>query len=196
MNGSDLSASAAENRRIANLLGAVALEAVGQIDAAAGEVTGLSRSGVAALVALVNFASELPQSELQAALGLSQPATTRVVDRLVEEGLVARTRNIDGDGRELRLAPTRAGRAVAKRVGAARMGAMTDLVESLPAERRASLGACMELLLGELTEGRRDSRRICRLCEPGVCGHPQRCPVTLAAVAAQGAGRSRVQRRR
>ena len=39
----------------------------------------------------------------------------------------------------------------------------------------------MELLLGELTEGRRDSRRIYRLCEPGVCGHPHRCPVTLAA---------------
>ena len=146
MNGSDRSASAAENRRIANLLGALALEAVGQIDAAAGEVTGLSRSGVAALVALVNFASELPQSELQTALGLSQPATTRVVDRLVDEGLVARTRNIDGDGRELRLAPTRAGRVLAKRVGAARMGAMTDLVVSLPAERRAGLGACMEPL--------------------------------------------------
>ena len=45
-----------------NGLGALALEAGGQIDAAAGEVTGLSRSGVTALVALVDFASELPQS--------------------------------------------------------------------------------------------------------------------------------------
>jgi len=26
-------------------------------------------------------------------------------------------------------------------------------------------------------------RIICRLCDPDVCGHPERCPVTQAAIA-------------
>jgi DNA-binding MarR family transcriptional regulator len=171
----------ASEERLANLLGALALEAAGRIEAAVGEVTTLSPSAVAALVALDHFASDLPQTELQAALGLSQPATTRVLDRLAAEGLVERARDRDGDGRELRVATTSSGHELADRIGAARLQAMVGLVDSLPAVPRSLLTSTVEGMLAALTGGRRDSRRICRLCEPDVCGHPGRCPVTQAA---------------
>jgi DNA-binding MarR family transcriptional regulator len=177
--------------RLANLLGALALEAAGRIEAATGEVTTLSHSAVAALVALDHFASDLPQTELQAVLGLSQPATTRALDRLAAEGLVERGRNRDGDARELRVAPTSSGRAVVRRIGAARLEAMAGLVDSLPAASRSLLTSTVEEVLAALTGGRRDARRICRLCEPDVCGHPGRCPVTLAANRAERGRRDR-----
>jgi hypothetical protein len=42
--------------------------------------------------------------------------------------------------------------------------------------------AALERLLASVTSGSDDANRICRLCDPGVCGHPARCPVTQAAV--------------
>jgi hypothetical protein len=39
----------------------------------------------------------------------------------------------------------------------------------------------LERLLASVAAGGEDANRICRLCDPGVCGHPARCPVTQAA---------------
>ncbi len=36
--------------------------------------------------------------------------------------------------------------------------------------------------LGAATRTDDDARHICRMCQPGVCGHPARCPVTQALV--------------
>lgn len=54
--------------------------------------------------------------ELNRGVLLSQPALSRMVDRLVERGLVARTRDPD-DRRSIRLSLTELGRATQRRVG-------------------------------------------------------------------------------
>ena len=167
--------------RTANVLAALALELGDRMRAATRAAAGLSGSQTAALVALVNFAEDQPLAILQEALGLSQPATARICDALEGDGLVVRERGHSGDGRRLRVRVTPRGRRVAARAVRARLEAMGDVLATLPAESRSAVDQPVEELLGALTGGRADARRICRLCEPNVCGHPERCPVTLAA---------------
>ena len=50
-------------------------------------------------------------------------------------------------------------------------------------ERRA-LGPMLERMLAAQTTDATASLVICRMCDPDVCGHPERCPVTQAARAA------------
>jgi hypothetical protein len=45
----------------------------------------------------------------------------------------------------------------------------------------AALERLLERLLASATASGEDANRICRLCDPGVCGHPARRPVTQAA---------------
>jgi hypothetical protein len=56
-----------------------------------------------------------------------------------------------------------------------------------PADRRAvrlhltAAGARQaRRLLTSVAASGEDANRICRLCDPGVCGHPARCPVSQA----------------
>jgi MarR family transcriptional regulator, negative regulator of the multidrug operon emrRAB len=172
----------------ANVLAALALELGDRMRMAARAAAGLSGSQTAALVALVNFAEDRPVAILQEALGLSQPATARILDALEGEGLVARERGHGGDGRRLRVRVTARGRRVAARAVKARLEAMAEILAALPADSRSAVDQPVEALLGALTGGRADARRICRLCEPNVCGHPERCPVTLAADSREAPG--------
>jgi hypothetical protein len=41
----------------------------------------------------------------------------------------------------------------------------------------------LERMLGAQTTDSTASLVICRMCDPDVCGHPGRCPVTQAAIA-------------
>ena len=41
----------------------------------------------------------------------------------------------------------------------------------------------VERMLGAQTTDSTASLVICRMCDPDVCGHPGRCPVTQAAIA-------------
>jgi DNA-binding MarR family transcriptional regulator len=68
------------------------------------------------LYTLSKFREPLRLSELQRHVLLSQPALSRMVDRLVERGLVGRSPD-PRDGRAVRLALTRAGAARQREVG-------------------------------------------------------------------------------
>jgi hypothetical protein len=76
---------------------------------------------------------------------------------------------------------TEDGRAAATRIRAARLEALDTLLDGLDPVGRDQLDALLARALGAATGGRDDARHICRLCDPGVCGHPERCPVTRAA---------------
>jgi hypothetical protein len=77
---------------------------------------------------------------------------------------------------------TAAGRRASREILEARHRALEEALDGLDAsERRTLAGACEKLLDG-LTASRADARTICRLCDPGACGHYEgRCPVTRAA---------------
>jgi hypothetical protein len=86
------------------------------------------------------------------------------------------------DRRAVRLHLTREGQREARRLLAARQAALTPLLAALGASERMALERLLERLLASATHDGDEANRICRLCDPGICGHPARCPVTQAAL--------------
>ncbi len=161
--------------RTANLLGAHALLVCERLRAAAGR----ELSSAAVLCALRTFAPGASIDELRRVLRLSHSGGVRIVGRLEREGLVVR-RVDQTDRRALRIELTAAGTGEADAILAARRDALGSLLGALDPGEQETLAALLERGLGAATHGEDDARHICRLCEPDVCGHPDRCPVTQA----------------
>lgn len=85
-------------------------------------------------------------SELNRFVLLSQPALSRMVDRLADRGLVARETD-PADGRGVRLSLTGSGRAVQRQIGLehARSVARAMTTELNPAELRQLEAICLKL---------------------------------------------------
>jgi DNA-binding MarR family transcriptional regulator len=162
--------------RTANLLGALSLVAGDRVR----EATSAEPTWSAALVSLHTMADGGSIDELRRVLGLSHSGGVRVVKALGRAGLVDLRRD-PGDGRAVQVWLTDDGRAEASRIRATRLEALDELLEPLDPADRAELDALLARALGAATGGVEDARHICRLCDPGVCGHPARCPVTCAA---------------
>jgi DNA-binding MarR family transcriptional regulator len=166
------------SERAANLLGAHALVVADRMR----EAAGIELSSAAVLSALQTFADGASIDDLRRILGLSHSGGVRIVKRLRAQGLLARERD-PADGRAVRLHLTAEGRRSALRVLAARREALAALVAPLGEGDTADLERVLATLLASVTGNGEDANRICRLCEPDVCGHPDRCPVTQAVVA-------------
>lgn len=167
------------HERSANLLGAVALTVADRLTKGAADAAGTSTSGAAALVTLAAHPA-IGVTRLGEQIGLSQPATARMLDGLESSGLVERRRG--PDGRSVAVHPTRSGRAAARRALQARHEALAGMVGGLNDEERAALTGVLERLLGGLYEEVRSVNLLCRLCDRGACrtdGLP--CPVSQAA---------------
>jgi MarR family transcriptional repressor of emrRAB len=175
----------AELRRDANLLGSLSLAVVDRLRHATEDAAHRGGSGPAALAALSTYLEGDSIDAVGRSIGLTHSAAVRLVDRLEESGLVKRRRG--EDGRTVSVILTAAGRTAGREILAARERALAATLEGLePSQRRALVRVC-ETLLSELTSSRADARRICRLCDPGACGHYEgRCPVTQAADRAAG----------
>jgi DNA-binding MarR family transcriptional regulator len=172
----------ASDERTAQLLGALALTLADRTGAAVEHDAGVAGSDAAALVTLRNYAEGEPLDLLRRALALSHPGVVRLADRLQARGLVERHRSAR-DGRAVALRLTTAGREAADAALAARGEAIAAALATLePAQRRA-LAPMLERMLGAQTTDSDASLVICRMCDPDVCGHPDRCPVTQAAIA-------------
>jgi MarR family transcriptional repressor of emrRAB len=172
----------ASDERTAQLLGALALALADRAGAAVEHDAGVAGSDAAALVTLRNYAEGEPLDLLRRALTLSHPGVVRLADRLQARGLVERHRS-PRDGRAVALRLTPAGRHAADAALAARGEAIAAALATLdPAQRRA-LAPMLERMLGGQTTDSDASLVICRMCDPDVCGHPDRCPVTQAAIA-------------
>jgi MarR family transcriptional regulator, negative regulator of the multidrug operon emrRAB len=172
--------AAAADERTANLLGALALTLADRADAAVRDGAGVAGSDAAALVTLRNYAEGEPLDLLRKALALSHPGVVRLADRLQARRLVERHRS-DRDGRAVALRLTPAGRRAADEALAARAGALDAALSALDASERRALEGMLERMLGVETTDSVASLVMCRMCDPDVCGHPGRCPVTQAA---------------
>jgi MarR family transcriptional regulator, negative regulator of the multidrug operon emrRAB len=168
----------AQSPRTANLVGAWSLVVADAVTRTTERETGLGGAVPAALVTIGAYRDQSIE-ELRAALGLSQPGTVRLVDRLVAEGWVRRS-----PGRRPRtvaLALTPAGRRMTRRVVAARERAVAELLAPLEAADAAALAGMLERLLHARGHAGRDPERVCRLCERAVC---ERCPAAEGSDAA------------
>ncbi|MGL4177764.1 MAG: MarR family winged helix-turn-helix transcriptional regulator [Dermatophilaceae bacterium] len=174
-----------ESLLAANVLGALALHVSGLLGAAATAASGRVLADTTTLVVLRAVAPTSSQDDLARLLGLTQSAVTRLVDRLVRDGLVERRRG--ADWRTVRLQLTPAGDRLADDVTEARMAALLRLTEGLDDEgRRRLVELAGELIAPSIQQGA-DPVRTCRLCDVTVCHDQGSCPVTRAARAAREA---------
>jgi DNA-binding MarR family transcriptional regulator len=160
--------------RLANLLGVTALVAADRLRAAVEADLGSGGSGPAALVHLQAYPGESVEA-LRRVLGISQPATVRIVDRLVGDGLLERRPG--ADRRTLALHLTRAGDRAARVLLAERSRSLRALLAALTPDERAALTPLLERIVASLADDRPTARRVCRLCDRGACTADPGCPL-------------------
>jgi DNA-binding MarR family transcriptional regulator len=163
-----------DDARLANLLGVTALAAVDRLRAPVDLEAGHGGGAASALVHLDAWPGESVE-RLRRVLGISQPATVRTVNRLVADRLLERRPG--PDKRTVALVPTRAGRAVARRVLEARTAALQEFLAPLSDAERAQLLPLLERLAGSLADDRAGAVRVCRLCDRDACYGSAPCPM-------------------
>jgi DNA-binding MarR family transcriptional regulator len=155
--------------REANLLGACSLAVAERLPLAAAD---------AALIALSTWLAGTTVDGLARVLALTHSGAVRLTDRLERDGLVERRPGSDGRSRALHV--TVAGARAAGALQAERLAALEDVLHPLGPEERVALTRVLEQLLDRITRRGALPGHTCRLCDVDVCGHPDRCPVTLA----------------
>ncbi|GEL24070.1 MarR family transcriptional regulator [Pseudonocardia sulfidoxydans NBRC 16205] len=163
-------------KRLANLLGAASLALSDLMLTQVREAGRVSASGAAALVVLA-YTPGLSVTELGRRIGLSQPATARMVDSLETSGLVQRGQKA---GRTVSVELTTAGRRTVREVRATRDTQMGSLLAGLDPDDRAQLERLLEVLLTRLYNDVGSSDLLCRLCDRSCCTDGAICPVGQA----------------
>ena len=164
----------------ANLLGALSLMIADRMADGMGEAGGRPESAAAALSALLHFLDQPTVDLLRQVLGLTSSGTVRLLDKMVASGYVER--GPGADRRSTTVTLTKAGRAAARRVGAARTEVLQDALAGLTATERDLLRQVMGKILVGLMREPGAVRWMCRLCDTGTCrGAQGGCPVGNAA---------------
>ncbi len=161
--------------RLANLLGAMAFAVVDTID----ETSELVRNHNVALNVIAHSPG-CSVKHLAEILGLSHPATVRLVDSLARDELLERTPG--PDGRTLALYLTRPGRAAWRTLRNRRIRRLSEVVQSLDLGTKEALARSATAVLEDLTSDAQQGERICRACDESACPQSS-CPVTVAATA-------------
>ena len=167
--------------RLANLLGVVAMVATDRLRTAIEADLGSGGSGPAALVHLQAYPGESVEA-LRRVLGISQPATVRIVDRLAGDGLLER--RAGADRRTLALQLTARGEQAATDLLAGRTRSLRALLDTLGEAERTALTPLLERLVAALADDRPQARRVCRLCDRNACTRDPGCPLDHTVVAA------------
>lgn len=162
--------------RLGNLLGAAALALSDLMLARVREAAGVSVSGAAALVVLAH-APGVSVTELGRRVGLSQPATARMVMSLEAAGLALRG---PGEGRTVPVALTPAGERAVREVLTTRAAGTEQVLAGLDEDDRRVLTRLLEGLLGRLHAEVGSSEVLCRLCDRACCTDGAVCPVGQA----------------
>lgn len=90
-------------------------------------------------------------SDLGEHLGVSNAATSQMLDRLVEEGMISRTED-PNDRRMKRITITDAGINILEEAVNARLNWLKDLEEILTEEEKEQLSAAMRLMIAKTQE--------------------------------------------
>ena len=154
------------------MLGACALAVAGRMGATNQD---------AAVIALHTFLGGTTIEGLARVLALTHSGAVRLVDRLEDAGMLQR--GPGSDARTVAIGLTERGHKLAERLLDSRDSTLQAVLAPLADSERAELAALLAKLLGGLTPaGDHDAAgRICRMCDPDACGHPDTCPVTIAA---------------
>ena len=162
--------------RQANLVGAFALEVVDRLRAAIVRDGERSFSTAAALIH-VRLRPGESIGFLGGVLGISHPASVRLVDRLEREGLLDRLSGADGRSCALHL--TSAGLAAAEEALQRRAHTLEEVLAPLSRSERQTFAALVGKLLAAGANERGRARHTCRLCDFPACARPC-CPIDAA----------------
>ena len=158
--------------RLENLLGAHALALV---DRMASADAGAAPTERAALVTLLAHPGS-GVGWLADVLGLTDSGGTRLVERLVADGLVARRPGADARSRVLEL--TVAGRRRAQAVLAAREHDLSRALAPLTDAERRTLERLLAKVVSGLTDDLPTALQVCRMCDREACGVREgHCPL-------------------
>jgi DNA-binding MarR family transcriptional regulator len=155
---------------MSNVVTAWALSLHDELEAVA-ENLGIGVRDIAAIT-LVASHPEVPVDWLRARIGLSQPGTVRLLDRLSAAGLVRRSAR---EGRTVHLAVTPAGQDLLARWTRQRDQAVQRLTSGLTGKQQAELAELMALTLSTTDRPRAGADQACRTCDWPACGDD--CPV-------------------
>ncbi len=155
----------------ANLLGVVGLAVAGLIEDTTREIMKHAGETPAALV-VIGYDLGPSNDLLRRVLGLSHSGTVRLVDRLVEDGLVER--RAGEDARSVALHVTKRGRALREKVLKGRLAAIRPLLAPLSREEQGTLQALLHKILSSRETTVMERRTLCRLCDNRVC---MDCPI-------------------
>lgn len=162
---------------ISNLIGAFATTVSSDIENKISELDGRSLSHEAALVAIYNHPNETIDV-LSKVLGLTHSGAVRLINTLEKEGFVERGKSTQ-DARSVVLCITSHGSERVKSILDNREKATLKLLECFNEEQEQSFLGLLEVAMGHLTNEQIEARRICRLCNEGVC-RKLGCPVENA----------------
>ena len=154
-----------------NLLGVVGLAVAELIQSSSREILKHAGETPAALV-VIGYDLGPSNDLLRRVLGLSHSGTVRLVDRLVDDGLVERR---DGsDGRSVALYVTKRGRGLREKILAGRLAAIRPLLAGLSDAEQKTLTSLLHKMLASLETTDMERRTLCRLCDNRVCSD---CPI-------------------
>lgn len=128
--------------------------------------------------------------ELGRVVGLSQPACSRAVDKLMAAGLLLKA---PSGARETWLELSPEGREEAERLQSARLQACDQLLGALSRQERATMAALLDKLLAAPVDSRAYARNVCRFCDHTVCDGPA-CPVGCRATEIEGGAANAMHR--
>lgn len=156
-----------------NVIGAFALALADDFKASMEDLADGNESTCAALV-VIGQESGLSVDRLSRILGLSQPGTVRLVDRLAAARLVERKAGADRRSVALRL--TDAGRRQVRALLVGRQHALAEALRGLDAWERSTLAAIADKVLRALDHSEVACDRRCRLCDDASCPD-ESCPM-------------------
>jgi DNA-binding MarR family transcriptional regulator len=171
------------NETTANLLGALSLVLADDIREAADTILGHTGETAAALVT-IGSNPDITTTKLAEALGLSTPATSRVVERLWQMGLVARFPCAD-DRRAMSLHLPPRGQQMRRHILAMRRAVVAEAVQILSDDEQAALDGILRKMLLKLTHSETRAYNFCRLCHEEICV-PMGCPVETRCLEHEG----------
>jgi DNA-binding MarR family transcriptional regulator len=162
-----------EDLRLQNLLGALSVAVHDGMDEAFDEACAVGDSAPAALI-LIHENPDTRIEGLARYLGLSHSGTVRLVDRLEQQGWVAR--EACTDKRAVVLVLTAAGEHVAARLQNGRHGSLARALSGIDAFDRQILERLVSKMLVNLVSDKAAADHTCRYCDGAACAR-EGCPL-------------------
>lgn len=180
------------DEQMSNVLAALAVHLADRIRLSTDEVAEHGYAAPAALVVILQHPGETIDF-LSRVLTLTHSGTVRLVERLVEGGLVGKTQG--ADARSLALACTPLGTKRAKAILEARKRVVEPLITALTRDEKRSFEAILRKLPWNGVTTKPEGVHTCRLCDINTCYLRGNCPVTVARLSSANTASQRATRK-